>query len=230
MEHRFFNRTFRAAVGALALACTSQAPPGVASGAPSAAETYEYGGPAGTSHATRQRASDGRESLRGSTAVAIGPTHTVVEERATLDASGQLRQAEIVTHADGTPVRYRLDSSRATVRIERAGAEPVEWRVPSDAPWLYGPLSEPSGALVVTPVSIWIALRATQAARVVRVLEPERRESHLVTIDQVAVATEHGQTVALGYGADVDARFVTELRLLEDTPGLSLEVDGGPGT
>jgi hypothetical protein len=260
MKHRFLERTISVAVGALvprapgsstlhslrplhgakpgagfgllllALACTPEAP--LAAGAqPLVAQVFDYAGPAGTSHVTLQRASDGVESLHGRTDVAPGPkpAHIGMEETATLDASGRLRQAEIVTRDAGAPVSYRLNPSRATVRIERAGAAPIEWRVPNDAPWLYGPTLDASGQQVVTPVSAWIALRATQAGSVVRVLEPERQESHLMSIDQLAVVTEHGKTVALGFGADVDDRFVSELRWVEGCVGLSRVAGFDPG-
>jgi hypothetical protein len=231
MERRTFNRTIGATVVALALGCTPEARRESAQAAPPAAHAYEYAGPAGKSHVLQQRSNDGIESLRGSTDVTAGPrlAHIVLEEAATLEPSGLLRTAEIVAHAAGTTVTYRLEPNRATVRIEREGHEAIEWRVPSDAPWLYGPALGASGELVVTPVSAWVALRATQAGGVVRVLEPERRESHLVMVDQLAVATEHGKTIALGYGADADERFITELRLLEDTPGLSRRPGFDPG-
>jgi hypothetical protein len=223
MEHRSFNHTIGVAIGVLALACTPEARRATSRAVPSAARAYEYAGPAGTSHVTQQRSKDGRESLQGSTDVTAGPqlAHFVLEEAATLEPNGRLCNAEIVTHIAGSTVRYRLDPSRATVRIEHAGGEPIDWTVPSDAPWLYGPMLAESGELIVTPVSAWIALRATQAGGVVRVLEPERRESHLVMIDQMAAATERGKTIALGYGADADELFITELRLLEGMPGLS---------
>jgi hypothetical protein len=231
MKHRTFIRTIGVALGVLALACTPEARRATEAVTPSAAQAFEYAGPAGTSHVFQQRSNDGLESLQGSTDVTSGPrlAHIVLEEAATLERNGQLRSADIVLHAAGATVRYRLEPSRATVHIERAGREAIEWRVPSDAPWLYGPTLGESGELVVTPVSAWIALRATQAGGVVRVLEPERRESHLVMIDQLAVATERGKTIALGYGADADERFITELRLLEDTPGLERRVGSDLG-
>jgi hypothetical protein len=110
--------------------------------------------------------------------------------------------------------RYTLDATRGTVRVERAGSAPLDWRVPVDAPWLYAPASGGAGELMVTPVGAWVALRASRAADVVRVLEPEQQRSYLTTVDQIAVPTERGTTLAIGDdGVDADDDFITELRL-----------------
>jgi hypothetical protein len=171
-------------------------------------ETYLYRGPAGSSRVTKSLAVDGAESLQGTTDL-VGRAR--LSERASVNARGRLQHAEIAIAGErGVSVRFTLDPKRATVQIERAGAEPITWRVPGDAPWLYS--SPAGGALAVTPVAAWIALRAARASDVVRVLEPELQRSHLVTIDQIAVPTELGTTIALGHGADVDERFITELR------------------
>jgi hypothetical protein len=80
---------------------------------------------------------------------------------------------------------------------------------------LYAPSADDDGAFIATPVAAWVALRAASTADVVRVLEPERQRSYLMTVDQVAVPTERGTTLALGSdGVDADAQFISELRLL----------------
>jgi hypothetical protein len=171
-------------------------------------------------------------------------------EAATLDAHGRLERAEIVVKRSGrSEVRYTLDASRGVVHIERAGSAPLDWQVPVDAPWLYSPdayslndsgsaasasaasasgdatgdaADRDEGELLVTPVGAWVALRAASAGDVVRVLEPAHQRSYLTTVDQIAVPTEQGTTIALGYdGVDADARFITELRLFHGSVTLA---------
>jgi hypothetical protein len=218
MEKSFDRRTFASAMGAIALAaCSLEATP--QPGAPEAVQhrAYRYDGVAGTSDVTQERAADGRESLRGTTDVkapAASTGRTVTREAASLDQHGRLRHAEIIIGEGGAAsVQYTLDPGRGAVHVERPGAPPIDWRVPNDAPWLYAPSED--GTLIATPVAGWVALRAASASDVVRVLEPEQRRTYLMTVDQVAVATERGTTVALGSdGIDVDAEFISELRLL----------------
>jgi len=231
MKHVFDRRRLVAALLTLACAACSRdaalppldAAPGVH------ARSYHYVGSGGSSRVTRETAADGQETLRGTTELgdaARFSSRTHLSETARIDAQGRLLHAEIVAKPVAGDVRFVLDARRGTVRIEHHGSAPVEWHVPIDAPWLYAPASSAGGDLAVTPVAAWIALRAASTARVVRVLEPEHRESHLVTIDQVVVATERGTTVALGYdGVDIDQRFVTELRLVPRSVTLSRVAD-----
>lgn len=217
MEKPFDRRSFAGVLGALALAaCSLEAPPpGVAE--PVQHRAYRYDGVAGTSEVTQEKAADGREELRGTTNVEAptsGREHRFTRETASLDERGRLRHAEIIVGERGAvAAQYTLDPSRGAVHVERPGAPPIDWRVPNDAPWLYAPSED--GRLVASPVAGWIALRASRGADVVRVLEPEQQRTYLMTVDQVAVPTEHGTTVALGDdGIDADERFITELRLL----------------
>ena len=227
---------FATVVGAFALAaCAPDVPPSADAAEPaSRARSYRYDGLAGSSQVTHELAPGGQQSLVGRTELARGSapvSRTVMNETAMLDARGRLHHAEVVVSRPGVPeARYTLDAQSGTVHEERAGSAPREWRVPVDAPWLYAPASSGDSDLALTPVAAWVALQASRAggdagaagARVVRVVEPERHDSYLMTIDQVVVPTELGTTVALGYdGADVDARFVTELRLFEGSVTLA---------
>lgn len=234
MERSFGKRTFAFVVGALALAACAPAEPssGVAAEPTSRVRSYRYDGLAGSSRVTQELAPGGQESLVGRTEVGRSSTpesRTVMNETATLDARGRLHHAEVVVSRPGAPeARYTLDAHRGTVHVERTGSAPSDWRVPVDAPWLYAPASSGPSDLVLTPVAAWVALQASKAAsahagaRVVRVVEPERHNSYLMTVDQVAVPTEKGTTVALGYdGVDLDDRFVTELRLFESSVTLA---------
>jgi hypothetical protein len=231
MKKAFDRRTFQGLLGALALAaCTpeSAAPP-VAAAVPAGVRSYQYEGAAGSSEVVRETTDTGRETLRGSTHLALGESstdRTIARETATIDARGHLERAEIgVAHSGSAETRYTLDATRGTVRIERPGAAPLDWRVPADAPWLYAPGDESTGRrapdrgaqdLLVTPVAAWVALRAARAGDVVRVIEPEHQRSYLVMGDQIAIRTELGTTVAIGAdGIDADAHFISELRLYQ---------------
>ena len=227
MQHVIDTRTLLAAVGALALAaCAPDAASRAGTSGPRV-QAYLYDGPAGSSRVTQAVGADGLESLHGSTHL-VG--RAPLNEVATVDERGRLRRAEIsLTREDGASLHYTLDPSHATVRIERGDTGPVDWHVPADAPWMYAPSMGAEAMLSVTPLSAWIALRATRAAEVVRVLEPEQQESHLVLIDQIAVPTERGTTIALAHGEDADESFITELRLREDGALLSRLVGLDPG-
>jgi hypothetical protein len=187
--------------------------------------SYRYSGPSGVSEVVREKSGDGRETLKGKTDIARAGSggRTSLSETVELDATGRLRQAEIISSQPGArETRFTLDPSRGTVHIEHAGAAATEWHVPADAPWLYSPRSGGGGELIVTPVTAWIALQAATGAQVVRVLEPETQTSNLVTIDQISIPTERGTTIVIGNdGADADERFVKELRLLERSITLS---------
>jgi len=218
MEKSFDRRTFAGVLGAVALAACSlesAAPPGAPE--PTERRAYRYDGVAGASEVTHERAASGRERLRGSTDVVApgSPERTITRETASLDERGRLEGAEIVIGERGAAVQYTLEPSRGAVRVVRPGAPPFDWRVPNDAPWLYAPGLGDEGSFIATPVAAWIALRAASASDVVRVLEPDQQRTYLMTVDQIAVPTERGTTVALGSdGIDVDAQFVSELRLL----------------
>jgi hypothetical protein len=220
MEKPFDRRVFTRLLAALALtACASDtAAPSVAAASPVRLRSYHYVGVAGSSQVTQEHGATGRESLRGTTDVGMpgnAAPHTLANESATLDPLGRLKRAEVVVSRSGmAEVRYTLDATLGTVRVERAGSAPLDWHVPVDAPWLYAPASGGAGDLMVTPVGAWVALRASRAADVVRVIEPEHQRSYLTTVDQIAVPTEHGMTLAIGDdGVDADDDFITELRL-----------------
>jgi hypothetical protein len=174
----------------------------------------------GTSRITRARETDGGETLRGDTDLpvrrgAAGRLH--LSEQVTLDARGRLVAARIVAARPREPlVTYLLDPRAGSVRVVREGAAPVIWWVPADAPWIYRARSSGDGVLASTPIAAWLAARAAGTSPVVRVLVPERRQSYLAPLDQVAVATDSGTTVALDSdGVDSDGDFVTEARLSE---------------
>jgi len=227
MNHRFDIRLLAFALAALGLgACASDAPsPSVASTPVARMHAYRYEGVAGLGQASREQAADGGEALHGTLEVGAraNPSRPHSTETVTLDARGQLRQAEIVIETlAGARVRYALDPSRGSVHIERTGSATVEWAVPSDAPWVYAPAASGEGDLVVSPVAAWVAFRAANSALVVRVLEPEQQRSYLAPVDQVVVPTERGATVTFGYdGVDVDERFISELRLFRGSVVLS---------
>lgn len=225
MEKPFERRSFTRMLGALTLcaacslaACSqeAEAPPN----APGSVEhrAYRYDGVSGTSQVTHERAADGRESLRGTTDLAArggGDAGTFARETVSLDARGRLGHAEIIVGERGAAVQYTLEPSRGAVHVVRPGAPAFDWTVPNDAPWMYAPSPDDDGAFIATPVAGWVALRAASNSDVVRVLEPEQQRTYLMTVDQVAVPTEHGTTVALGSDAvDSDAQFISELRLL----------------
>jgi hypothetical protein len=219
MEKPFDRRVFTRLLAALALtACASDTTtPSVAAASPARLRSYHYVGVAGSSQVTQEHGAAGRESLRGTTDLGMrgNAAHTLANESATLDPLGRLERAEVVVSRSGMgDARYTLDATLGTVRVERAGSAPLDWHVPVDAPWLYAPASGGAGELMVTPVGAWVALRAARAADVVRVVEPEHQRSYLTTVDQVAVQTERGTTLAIGDdGVDADDDFITELRL-----------------
>lgn len=219
MKNRFDTSLFAIALCALALAaCVSDAAsPSVTSTPVARAHAYRYEGQAGLGQVTRTQAVDGVEALRGTLEVSsprVNSERPRSTETVTLDAHGLLRQAEIVIETAGARASYTLYPSRGVVHIERMGSAPVEWAVPSDAPWVYAPAASGEGNLVVSPVAAWVAFRAARSAPVVRVLQPEQQRSYLAPIDQVVVPTERGATVTFGYdGVDVDDQFISELRL-----------------
>lgn len=220
MEKPFERRAFTRWLAALALSACASDPgaPSVAAAPPARLKSYHYVGVAASSQVTQEQGQSGRESLRGITDLGMRSSaapHTVARESVTLDPRGRLERAELVVSRSGSgQARYTLDATRGSVRVERAGSAALDWRVPVDAPWVYSPVSGGGGELMVTPVGAWVALRASRAADVVRVLEPEHQRSYLTTVDQLAVPTERGTTLAIGDdGVDADGEFITELRL-----------------
>ena len=220
MEKPFDRRVFTRLLAALALtACASDTTaPSVAAASPARLRSYHYVGVAASSRVTQEHGAAGRESLSGTTDLGMrgsAAPHTLARSRSRSIPAGRLQRAEVVVNRSGmAEARYTLDATLGTVRVERAGSAPIDWRVPVDAPWLYSPASGGAGELMVTPVGAWVALRASRAADVVRVLEPEHQRSYLTTVDQIAVPTERGTTLAIGDdGVDADDDFITELRL-----------------
>jgi hypothetical protein len=223
MEKPFDRRVFTRLLAVLTLAaCASDtAAPSVAAASPVRLRSYHYVGVAGSSQVTREQGATGRESLRGTTDLGMrdnAAPHTLARESVTLDPRGRLARAEVVVSRSGSAeARYTLDATRGTVRVERAGSTPVDWHVPVDAPWLYSPTAGGAGELMATPVGAWVALRASRAADVVRVLEPEQQRTYLTTVDQIAVPSERGTSLAIGDdGVEADDEFISELRLFHD--------------
>jgi hypothetical protein len=180
----------------------------------------------GSSRVSRAREADGGETLRGDTDIPLrrgssGRLH--LSEQVTLDGRGQLVAARIVVAQPRAALTtYLLEPRAGTVRVQHEGAASVTWQVPADAPWIYRAGSSGEGLLASTPVAAWLAARAAGAGQAVRVLVPERGESYLAPLDQVAVATETGSTVVLDSdGVDSDGDFITQARLSER--GLTME-------
>jgi hypothetical protein len=183
-----------------------------------------------SSRVQRVIAESGAETLQGETIVATGGAATTIVETASLDPSGHLLHAEIAIRLGpfALPMaRAIFDRAQRTAHIEARGVV-AEYSVPDDAPWAYLPLSDAEGRAVATPVTSWVALRAANGAAMVRLIRPDARSSFLGPTDQMAIPTEAGRTVVLGFdGADADAGFIHQVRIasagvtLTCLPGLS---------
>jgi hypothetical protein len=206
-----------AGVGALSCVAGASARGQEAPAQRAAAHAYRCTGPSGSSHVTRSQNGDQEETLRGNTDIPGSSGRLHVTETATLDQRGQLVSARLTASRPRAPVSaVILEPRAARVRIVRDGLATVEWRVPADAPWIYQGTAGADGLLASTPVAAWVAARAARVSPVVRVLVPERLQSYLVPIDQVAIATETGTTVVLDSdGIDIGADFVSEVRLTD---------------
>ena len=214
----------------LALAGCSRDPAPGAVGAPALIPTssYQFAGRGAFSRVERWIDAEGNQQLRSDTLLSSDPNLPAAEslrltESARLDPRGWLMEADVCRKGAAAEVCFRLDAKRGVARMERPGEAPVEWNVPTDAPWVYQASSGDAGTLVSTPLSGWVALRAANGQESVRVLEPARQESRLVPVDQLAVPTEKGTTVVLaGDGIDVGEAFVEQVRLLDRGTTLSL--------
>jgi hypothetical protein len=189
------------------------------SSAASAIQTFRYGDRAGSVSAVeRVTDAEGRETLRGRTEILRDGRATEVVEEAWIDPAGNLLRVAIsVSSRCGESVETRvvLDRPSGTVHVE-GGDGSGSFEVPGDAPWVYAPVADATGFAPSTPVAAWVAFRAARHAPVVRVIDAGRRTSYHTTPDQVAIPTELGTTVVLGYdGIDVDDGFVRELRLTD---------------
>jgi hypothetical protein len=188
---------------------------GDTSGSRSRQDTFVYtdGGRA-TSRVERSSDPDGAESLCGVTEiVAADGTRTAIREEARLDRTGRLAWASIAGAGAHAADRVVLDVARGLVRLETGGSA-VEWRVPTDEPWVYPAVHDRAGERLVTPIGAWITSRAARAGADVRVLYPEARRSQVVPADQVAIPTELGTTVILGDdSAEIGTAFVDRVRL-----------------
>jgi hypothetical protein len=209
-----------AGLGALSCVAGASAQGQQAPGERPPAHAYRCTGPSGSSEVTRSRSDDREETLRGDTDLPLHPGLTGrlhLTETATLDQRGQLVSARLTTSRPRAPVSaFILEPRAGRVRILRDGMATVEWRVPADAPWIYRTVSSADGVLASTPLAAWVAVRASRVGPVVRVLVPERLQSYLVPIDQVAIATPAGTTVVLeSDGIDVGDDFVNEVRLAD---------------
>ena len=225
-----FNRWIsRWILGAVALSaglgawsCAGGAPAlgHAAAAAKARAHAYHCSGGDGSSQVWRSTDGDRVETLRSDTDIPLRARSTGrlhLTETATLDQWGQLMSARVTASRPRAPVTaFVLEPRAQTVRLIRDGMATVEWRVPADAPWIYRPLSSADGLLASTPLAAWVAARAAGVAPVVRVLVPERQQSYLVPIDQLAIATSEGKTVVLeSDGIDVGDDFVREVRLAD---------------
>src|SRR5262249_16808782 len=147
----------------------------------------------------------------GETEIAGSDGVVIVTEDATLDPLGHLLKAEVSikkAREARASARAIFDRSQRTARIEAPGEASVV-SVPDGGPWAYLPLSDAAGRAVATPVSAWIALRAAQGARLVRVISPGARSSYLGFSDQITQPTEAGLTVVLGADtADARTTFI----------------------
>ncbi|HVK69953.1 MAG TPA: hypothetical protein VM694_36115, partial [Polyangium sp.] len=87
-------------------------------------------------------------------------------------------------------------------------------RMAKDTPWVYAGLAgDTSFALLPTPVSAWVTLRATNASPDVRVLDVELREGRVVPQDQLVAEGEGDERFVIADGTVLTANddFVTAL-------------------
>jgi hypothetical protein len=204
-------------LGASLLACAKAPEPLESHASPTATQVFTYHEP-GPSTGRVERVIDARggEALRGRTELRRPAWSTDVVEDVTLDPAGQLVEAVIATKdGAGTSLRVTLDRPGESVRIEGQGGA-VSFRVPADAPWIYGPGVDGTRDLPSTPVAGWIGHRAAQSAPFVRTIDVARRTSYRVPSDQVAFPGDGETTIALGSDAfDVSRGFVQEARLTD---------------
>jgi hypothetical protein len=192
---------------------------------------YAYGDGAGTgARVLRTIGADGSESLHGETALTYGGDRLRIVEDAIVDRAGHLVRAEITVArgCDAPPDEDAIfEPARGTVRVSGPGGT-VEWPVPTDAPWAYGPVSRAGGQGVLTPVGAFLVMRAAAGAAAVRVIQTDASSSYLAPADQVAVVTESGVTVVLDTtSADADRSFIRSV----DLPALGIamaRVEGPP--
>lgn len=224
------SRRAGALLVAAALALGGCAPEGPGPAPVSARATLHYADEAGsTSRVERTILADGSEALHAVTDIASAGASTRITEDVRLDPRGRLVRAEIARASD----RVILAAARGTVLVVRSG-ETTRRRVPADVPWVYAQVLDAAGRPVATPLAAWVAHRAAAASERVRVLGAEAGEGRVIPRDQLAVATESGTTVVLGYdGADVEpgplpgaSPFVVRVRVA--SLGTTLSLDEGP--
>lgn len=171
------------------------------------------------SRVERQLSANGGEMLRGTTEVLLaGAAHPeVVVEEAEIDASGRLVRAtsELRAGAHRTTVVRSVDfdavKGRVTVRDE--GGERA-WLVPAEQPWMYAGLYSDVAphASDMTAVQAWVARRAADAGRRVRLVEVLAHRSSVTLSDQVVFEDGERDLVVLGDEvAETDRDFVRAL-------------------
>jgi hypothetical protein len=171
------------------------------------------------SRVERNIRADGSESLRGETTLPDpqGKGVTRILEAVEIGADGRLRYADVsaVGPNGATLRRMLLDPARGAVLLQD-GRGAFWHHVATDAPWLYAGLLDGAdvGALPLTVVSAWVALRATEGGQGARVIDGARRFSQLAMRDQLVVAEEAGERVVVLDGgiATGNAEFVTSVQ------------------
>ncbi|UQA58277.1 hypothetical protein [Polyangium aurulentum] len=184
-------------------------------GAPGRAgkQVYVFAGDETQSRVERSLRADGSETISGETTLRADAGREKVIEFVEIDPTGHLVYADIsVQEPSGASRRILLDAARGMVFVQ--DEQHAAWqRMPMDAPWVYGTDQNDAAALLPTPVSAWVAARATASAREVRVFDGARRATQLVASDQLIVEGDDGERVAVAGDAAITMNddFVTSL-------------------
>ena len=178
-------------------------------------QVYVFAGDETQSRVERSLRADGSETISGETTLRVASGREKVIEFVEIDRSGHLVYADLsVEEPSGASRRILLDAARGMMFVQ--DEQHAAWqRMPMDAPWVYGTNGDEEGtaALSPSPVSAWVAARATASAREVRFLDGARRASQLVASDQLIVEGDDGERVAVAGKASItmNADFVTSL-------------------
>ena len=203
-----------ALVASLSAGCGNAASSGEACvEAPGLAGDHVYVFSAGSvPHARVERTvrSDGSETLSGVSQVAA----MKVMEYAELGPDGRLVYADVTaTGANGATRRLIADAAHGAFYVQDEHG--AGWnRMAKDTPWVYAGLAgDTSFALLPTPVSAWVTLRAMNASPDVRVLDVELREGRVVPQDQLVAEGEGDERFVIAGETVLTANddFVTAL-------------------